>query len=227
MAQRDYIIREIERLGAILAALKHRLLGGPAAAAEARAELDSFGETAGLNPILLRSLTADTLARMIGDRAGIDPTRCWLWAEFLYLDGFSAQSAADATAAHDRWRKALTLYGLLRAPFAGFLSEVPLRVAEIEGLLATDNASDKSAQDKPVTSPSSPPSPLSPPKRAQKSGGHKETPHAAELPAIRGRQRTLQLTVSPQQFGLPCLRALQYSTDEDALHCSRQLERIA
>src|SRR5215510_11345083 len=98
MAQRDYIIREIERLGSILAALRHRLLGGPAAAAEVRAELDSFGETAGLNPTLLRSLTADTLARMIGDRTGIDPTRCWLWAEFLYLDGLGAASAGDTGA---------------------------------------------------------------------------------------------------------------------------------
>jgi hypothetical protein len=74
---------------------------------------------------------------MIGDRAGVDPTRCWLWAEFLYLDGLTAQAEGDTAAAHDRWRKALMLYGLLRAPLTGgALGEVPERVAEIKTLLS-------------------------------------------------------------------------------------------
>jgi hypothetical protein len=138
MAQRDYILREIERLGEFLAALRRRLLGGAenGGVAQVRGDLEEFGQRAALNPTLLRSLTADTLALMIRDRAGADPATCWLWAEFLYIDGLTAQAEGDEDAARDRLMKARTLYGLLSTPHAAaWLEQVPERIAEIESLL--------------------------------------------------------------------------------------------
>ena len=135
MAQRDFILREIERLGEFLAALRRRLVGGgeSAGAAQVREDLDNFGERAGLNPTLLRSLTGDTLALMMQGRAGTDPATCWLWAEFLYLDGLTAEAEGDPIVARDRWSKALMLYSLLGTTAAGaWLKEVPDRISEIE-----------------------------------------------------------------------------------------------
>ena len=139
MAQRDYILREIERFAAMIAALRRRIMGQPPA--EARADLDNFAASAGLDPSVLRVLSAETLERMIGDRAGIDPTRCWLWAEFLYLDGLTAESEGDGAAARDRFEKALMLYGLLGSPLTGGpLAEVPARIAELQQRLAADDS---------------------------------------------------------------------------------------
>ena len=135
MAQRDFILREIERLGEFLAALRRRLLGGgeEGGSAQLRSELDAFGERSGLNPTLLRSLTSDTLALMMQGRAGTDPATCWLWAEFLYVDGLTAEAEGDSVAARDRWSKALMLYSLLGTSAAGaWLQDVPDRISEIE-----------------------------------------------------------------------------------------------
>jgi hypothetical protein len=137
VSQRDFILREIERLGAFMVALRNRLLGGEATASEVRGELDAFGRRAGLDIVMLRSLSADTLVTAVQGRAGADPATCWLWAEFLYLDGLAARADEDDAAAFDRFSKALVLYGLLRTPLTGgWLAEVPDRVKEIQDYLA-------------------------------------------------------------------------------------------
>lgn len=139
MASRDFILREIQRLGATLAALRKRLLGGGEDRSDViaiRSDLDSFGQRVGLDPTLLRSVTADTLALMMRERATVDPANCWLWAEFLYLDGLTAQAEDNDAAAQDRFTKALMLYHLLGANATGaWLTDVPERIAEIEQYL--------------------------------------------------------------------------------------------
>ena len=137
MSQRDFILREIERLGAVLVALRNRLLGRQEAPAELRGELDAFGRRAGLDMVMLRSLSAETLVLAAQGRAGADPVTCWLWAEFLYLDGLAARGDDDDATAFDRFSKALMLYALLRTPLTGgWLAEVPDRVQEIQNYLA-------------------------------------------------------------------------------------------
>lgn len=137
MSQRDFILREIERLGAFMVALRKRLLGGESAVAEVRTDLDAFGRRAGIDIVMLRSLSAETLVSAAEGRAGADPATCWVWAEFLYLDGLAARADEDDAAAFDRFSKSLLLYGLLRTPLTGgWLAEVPDRVKEIESYLA-------------------------------------------------------------------------------------------
>src|SRR5688500_9865586 len=136
--QRDYILREIEKLGEFMAGLRRRILGGGQQdeLARVRDDLQGFARRAGIDPAILRSMSADTLAIVVQGRAGTDAPTCWLWAEFLYTDGLQALAEGDDDGALDRFSKALMLYNFVNTPLAGaWLSEVPVRIQELEQLL--------------------------------------------------------------------------------------------
>jgi len=137
MERRDYILRMIEQLGTVLAALRRRILGGTAEPEEIRGELAETAKLGGLDYDLARAMGPDTLRTMVAPGGDVDPGRCWLLAEIFYLEGLEADLAEDAHEARDAFERAGFLYGLLR-PLPGNVvgvAEADERLAEVESRL--------------------------------------------------------------------------------------------
>jgi hypothetical protein len=134
MHQRDYILRIIEQVGAALAALRRRILsrGGAAGTSE---QLESVASQAGFDVALLRGFDVATLRLLVSPLGEVDPTRCWLMAEVLYLDGL--EETLSGRDGGDSFLKARALYDLIR-PTGGMLAgmaEADERIAEIDRYL--------------------------------------------------------------------------------------------
>jgi hypothetical protein len=135
--RRDYILRMIEQVGAALAELRRRILGRKDAA-EARDALARTAGQAGLDIELLRAFDIPTLQLFAAPGGEVDPTRCWLMAEVLYLDGLEARLSESDDDGRESLLKARSLYDLVR-PFGGMLVGMPEaaeRIAEIDARLA-------------------------------------------------------------------------------------------
>lgn len=142
MARRDYILRMIEQLGAALVELRRRILGGARASA-VRNDLERTAAQAGLDIDLLRGFDLETLRFFASPTGEVEPARCWLMAEILYLDGLEADLAGRD--AEDSLQKARALYDLVR-PMGGMLVGMPeaaQRIAEIDRMLAKDPDDDR------------------------------------------------------------------------------------
>jgi len=140
MPQRDYILRHIEQLGAALLALRNRILGRKVDARAARQELSGLAGQAGFDLELLRGFSGETLLMLVSPTGEVEPARCWLTAELLYLDGLQARAEGRTDDARGSLEKARLLYGLVE-PGGGMLVGLPEageRAREIEGMLATD-----------------------------------------------------------------------------------------
>jgi len=137
MPQRDYILRVIEQLGAALAALRRRILGHTDDSAALHDDLDKLAGQAGFDLGLLRALSGETLHMLASPTGEVEPARCWLMAELLYLDGLQALAEERQDDAVESLAKARLLFGLVE-PGGGMLVglvEAAERVCEIEGLL--------------------------------------------------------------------------------------------
>lgn len=137
MHQRDYILRLIEQLGAVLAEVRRRIFGGAS-----REEVsDALGEAAGqagFDLDMLRSFTLDTLHMFAAPTGEVEPARCWLMAELLYLDGLERVLSDDLEVGEASLVKARALYDLVR-PAGGTIVGLPEaagRIEEIDRLLA-------------------------------------------------------------------------------------------
>ncbi|MGW8265829.1 MAG: hypothetical protein ACWGSQ_05630 [Longimicrobiales bacterium] len=138
MVQRDYLLRQIEALGQLLIAIRKMILGGEADGAAVESRLREAAGKGGMDLELARAATPDTLRMLIAPTGEIEPGRCWLLAETLYLDGIRARLEEDAEQALDSLRKARMLFALL-APMGAFLvgfPEAKERMQEIDGMLA-------------------------------------------------------------------------------------------
>ena len=139
MHQRDYILRLLEQLGVAFAALRRRILQREKSS-EVREALSQIAGQAGFDIELLRRFDLETL-RLFGMPTGeVEPTRCWMMAEILYLDGLEASLSDQA--AEESLLKARALFDMLR-PAGGLLvgwPEAADRIAEIDALL--EGASD-------------------------------------------------------------------------------------
>lgn len=137
MPQRDYVLRLIEQLGAALAALRRRILSREQDSLALRDELARISGQAGFDMALLRALSADTLRMLVSPTGEVEPARCWLMAELLYLDGLQAWAEERRDDASESLAKARLLFGLVE-PGGGMLvgfPEAAERVHEIEDLL--------------------------------------------------------------------------------------------
>lgn len=137
MAQRDYLLRQIEVLGQLLIAIRKMILGGEADGAAVENRLREAAGKGGMDLELARAATPDTLRMLIAPTGEIEPGRCWLLAETLYLDGIRARQAGDAEQESNSLGKARMLFSLL-APMGGFLvgfPEAEERMREIDGML--------------------------------------------------------------------------------------------
>jgi hypothetical protein len=137
MPQRDYILRQIEMLGAALIAIRKKILSGRADASEVENRLQEISQQGGMALDLARASSPDTIRMLIAPTGEIEPGACWLLAESLYLDGLQAVQLDDRNRATDSLAKARMLFALLK-PMGAFLvgfPEAAVRIAEIDALL--------------------------------------------------------------------------------------------
>lgn len=132
MAQADYLLRMIEEAGRALRALRDRVLGRELDAGQLNSELESLFESVGLDHELALRATSETLLLLVAPTGEVDPTRCWVLAESLYLAGLGAHIEGDAEATRRAFEKALPLYRAIE-PGAAFygLDEASARIAEM------------------------------------------------------------------------------------------------
>lgn len=136
MPQRDFILRQIEMLGAALIAIRKKIVGGGAAEGEVETGLQEVSQQGGLALDLARAATPDTLRLLVAPTGEIEPGGCWLLAETLYLDGLHARSTGEMERALDSFAKARMLFSLLK-PMGAFLVGFPEasdRIGEIDAL---------------------------------------------------------------------------------------------
>lgn len=137
MQRTDYILRLIERLGAVLIGIRKKILGQQASEVEILQELRSAAAMAGFDLTIARAATPETLHLMLSTSGDIDPARAWSMAEVLYLDGLEAKQRGHDEQARRSLGNALTLFALVQ-PGGAFLNgwpEASERAAEIERLL--------------------------------------------------------------------------------------------
>ena len=138
MAQKDYLLRQIEMLGQLLIAIRKLILGGEADGAAVESRLKEVAERSGMDLELARAAAPDTLRMLIAPTGEVEPGRCWILAETLYLDGIRARLTEDPERANDSLRKARMLFSLL-GPMGAFLVGFPEareRIREIDALLS-------------------------------------------------------------------------------------------
>jgi hypothetical protein len=136
--QKDYLLRQIEMLGELLIAIKKMILGGEAGGAAVESRLKEVAEKSGMDLELARAAAPDTLRLLIAPTGEVEPGRCWILAESLYLDGIQGRLRGDPERASDSLEKARMLFSLL-APMGAFLvgfPEAAERIQEIDGLLS-------------------------------------------------------------------------------------------
>jgi len=134
MPQKDYILRQIEVLGAALIAIRKMILGGETEAADVETRLQEVSQQGGMALDLARASSPDTLHMLIAPTGEIEPGSCWLLAESLYLDGLHAIHLGDEDRAADSLAKARMLFSLLK-PMGAFLvgfTEASERIREID-----------------------------------------------------------------------------------------------
>ena len=137
MPQRDYILRLIEQLGAALVALRKRILHGGAAPQEVYDELAGLADRSGFDLALLRGFSGETLRMLVSPTGEVEPARCWLMAELLYLDGLQALAEGRDEDARAGLEKARLLYSLVE-PGGGMLvglAEAAERIHDIDDRL--------------------------------------------------------------------------------------------
>jgi hypothetical protein len=137
LPQRDYILRLIEQMGVVLAALRKRILGRKDDPSAIAGELAGVAGRAGFDLEVLRGFSADTLHMLVAPTGEVEPARCWMMAEVLYLDGLQAGVEERHAEARDGLEKARVLFTLLE-PGGGMLlgfAEAANRIQEIDARL--------------------------------------------------------------------------------------------
>ncbi len=114
MAQTDYILRMIEQMGQLLAALRRTIFSKSAPAQVIADRLTAAASEGGFDLALARAASLETIEMMVAPTGDLDPGRCWLVAEILYLDGLQAELEERHGEAEESYRKSLPLYALLK-----------------------------------------------------------------------------------------------------------------
>ncbi len=138
MTQTDYVLRMIEQMGQMLAALRKMILQRSEPAQVISDRLTTAASAGGLDLALARAASAETIEMLVAPGGDLEPGRCWLVAEILYLDGLQAKLEERHEEAEESFRKSLPLYTLLKPKglFLG-LPEAASRITEIEAHLVT------------------------------------------------------------------------------------------
>jgi hypothetical protein len=124
LERRDYILRIIEQMGSALVALRNRILGRHGSPVRIEEDLRALAGRGGVDLEVIRGLSGDTLLMLVSPGGEVEPGRCWLIAELLYLDGLEADVEGRVDDARLSLVKARTLYALV-APGGGMLVGFP------------------------------------------------------------------------------------------------------
>ncbi len=137
MYKRDYILRIIEQLGRTLIQIRNLILGKQAEPAEIQEQLRSVAAQAGLDLDLARVIGSEMLPLLIAPSGEVEPARCWLYAELLYLEAMQARQAGRSDVAERDLQRTVEFFSLLppdwRAP-EGF-ADAPERIVEARQML--------------------------------------------------------------------------------------------
>jgi hypothetical protein len=136
--QRDYVLRLIEQLAQVLIVLRNRILGHESEPSQLHEEIRSIASRVGLDLQVVRAVDP-TVLRLLMSRAGtLDPGRCWLMAELLFLEALQAREAGDAAQATRDLDRALLLHGWNEPEWQPFpeLPPVSERIDELHALRA-------------------------------------------------------------------------------------------
>lgn len=142
MYQRDYILRLIDQLGRTLLMLRDRILGRQEQHAgvqdEIQDEIRAIAARVSIDLDGARAVDLVTLRLLMSFAGDLDPARCWLTAELLYLDGLDKHQENTVVAARRDLTRALDLYRMLPPDWQPFEELPPARqrIAEVERLLA-------------------------------------------------------------------------------------------
>ena len=134
MAQRDYILRLIEEMGAVLIALRNAILRGAATPGEVETTLRRAASAAGMELELARAVAVEALPSMVAPTGEVEPARCWVLAEALMTDGVNRLHQGKPELARSSLAKAAVLFRLV-ARWGAYLTGFPEaeeRIAEIE-----------------------------------------------------------------------------------------------
>ena len=112
--QRDYILRLIEQAAVILRHLIQRVRERTVDGAALRQDLQRASHLGGLDLDLLRLCHPDGLLQLVSPGGEIEPSRAWLAAEVLYLDGLAADAGGEPDVALERFGKAALLYHVIQ-----------------------------------------------------------------------------------------------------------------
>jgi hypothetical protein len=123
VAQRDFILRMIERFGQMLIALRNRILRGEDPQ-QIEDDLLAGSQQVGVDLALVRSFTLESLLMFVGKEGQLELDRAWLMAEILSLDGLQSARLGQAEPARDRLLKARALYDLV-GPSGSMLIGIP------------------------------------------------------------------------------------------------------
>lgn len=136
--QRDYILRIIEQLAQVLIVLRNSILGRTAEPAQLRQEIRALAAQAGLDLDVARAVDASTLRMLMSHAGTLDPGRCWLMAELLFLEALQAREAGDPGRARRDLLRALQLHAWNEPEWQPFpeLPAVQARMAEMQAMLA-------------------------------------------------------------------------------------------
>jgi hypothetical protein len=152
MQRSDYILRMIEQLGQMLIQVRKLIIGGSASAEQVQRDLHGVAAAGNIDLDIARLATPDTLLMLVAPSGEVEPTRCWLYAELLYLDGLEAAADRRADDARLSFDKAVRLFALLEPGGVNLVGwpDAADRILEIHAALESLDA----ASDTGVTGPS-------------------------------------------------------------------------
>ena len=131
--QQDFILRMIERLGVLFAAIRKLILSG-GDPTEIQDRMQAAAETSGWDLELVRRLDPESLMATVMLGGDLDVSRAWTLAELLLLDGLRASRDGDVEAAERHLvtsRALFELFGDARSMTRAF-PESASRLAEID-----------------------------------------------------------------------------------------------
>jgi hypothetical protein len=132
--RQDYILRLIEQMGQMLAQLVNRVLNRPVEdLAEVEAELDGVAARVGLDLQLARRMAPESLLMMVAPAGVLDPSRCWVLGELLYLHGLQAERKQEPECARQSYTRSLYLYRLVQPDWKPVV-ELPAAAARVQEL---------------------------------------------------------------------------------------------
>ena len=111
-------------MGAALVALRNKILGRKVDPEKVYQEMAGLAGQTGFDLELLRGFSADTLHMLVAPTGEVEPARCWLMAELIYLDGLQAEVEERTDDAATSLSKARVLYSLIE-PGGGLLVGLP------------------------------------------------------------------------------------------------------